>query len=174
MTLLKLREVICLFSNTSMVSIMHQWAEYYSQLNTFGRCNAHELTIICRLSYLQITWWALSLWKEEKNTYHMIIITFSQSVILQQVHHCLWCWFLFITGAIEVSIATMSKVERCCTKEVYVVGFVPSYLLPKKRPISLDPFLEPLMQDIEEGFINGLSSLAFVYIARIIACHNTL
>ena len=63
----------------------------------------------------------------------------------------------------------MSKVERCCTEEVYVVGFVPSYLLPQKQPISLDPFLEPLMRDIEEGFINGLSSLAYIYIIQIIA-----
>ena len=74
-----------------------------------------------------------------------------------------------ITGAIEVLIATMSKVKRCCTDEVYVVGFVPSYLLPKKRLISLDPFLEPLIRDIEEGFINGLASFAYVYIAQIIA-----
>ena len=81
---------------------------------------------------------------------------------------------MVITGAIEVSIATMSKVKRCCTEEVYVVGFVPSYLLPKKRPISLDPFLEPFVRDIEEGFINGLSSLAYVYIAQIIAYRNTL
>lgn len=49
----------------------------------------------------------------------------------------------------------MSKEQRCSTDEVYVVGFVPSHLLPKKRPISLDPFLEPLMTDIEDGFIDG-------------------
>lgn len=35
-------------------------------------------------------------------------------------------------------------------------GFVPSYLLPKKRPASLDPFMEPFIRDIEEGFINGI------------------
>ena len=49
----------------------------------------------------------------------------------------------------------MSKEHRCSRDEVYVVGFVPSYLLPKKRPISLDPFLDPLMMDIEDGFIDG-------------------
>lgn len=49
----------------------------------------------------------------------------------------------------------MSKEQRCSTDEVYVVGFVPSHLLPKKRPIYLDPFLEPLMTDIEDGFIDG-------------------
>ena len=36
-------------------------------------------------------------------------------------------------GAIEVSIASMSKVHCCHTDEIYVVGFVPSYLIPKKR-----------------------------------------
>ena len=50
----------------------------------------------------------------------------------------------------------MSKVERCKAEEVYVVGFVQSHMLPKKRPISLDPFLEPLVMDIEDGFINGI------------------
>lgn len=50
----------------------------------------------------------------------------------------------------------MSKEQRCSTDEVYVVGFVPSYLLPKKRPLSLDPFLDPLMTDIEDGFIDGI------------------
>ena len=58
-------------------------------------------------------------------------------------------------GAFEVGLATMSKEYRCQVDEVYVFGFVPSYLLPKKRPISLDPFMEPFIQDIEEGFING-------------------
>ena len=60
----------------------------------------------------------------------------------------------FKTGAIEVSIATMCKGERCPTDEVYVVGFVPSFLLPCKRSISLDPFLDPLIREIE-GFIHG-------------------
>ena len=59
-------------------------------------------------------------------------------------------------GAIEVSIATMSKVHRCHTDEIYVVGFIPSYLIPKKRSDALDPFLEPLIRDLEEGFINGI------------------
>lgn len=61
-------------------------------------------------------------------------------------------------GAIEVTIATMSKVERCKAKEVYVVGFVPSHMLPKKRPISLDPFLEPLIVDIGDVFISGIQA----------------
>ena len=64
-------------------------------------------------------------------------------------------WYVTISGAIEVSIATMSKLDRCKIEEVYVCGFVPSYLLPNKRPNSLDPFLQPLIEDIEELFING-------------------
>ena len=53
----------------------------------------------------------------------------------------------------------MSKDERLKVQEVYVFGFVPSYLLPKKRPISLDPFMEPFIRDIEEGFIKGMSAV---------------
>lgn len=58
-------------------------------------------------------------------------------------------------GAIEVSIATMKKVDRSKTNEVYVCGFVPCYQLPYKRPNSLDPFLLPLIEEVEELFING-------------------
>jgi hypothetical protein len=49
----------------------------------------------------------------------------------------------------------MSKSSRCKDVETYTVGFVPSHLLPDKRPNSLDPFLEPLISDIERGFIEG-------------------
>ena len=52
-------------------------------------------------------------------------------------------------------MANMCKAERCSTEEVYVVGFVPSHLLPKKRPNSLDPFLAPLVCEIENIFIDG-------------------
>ena len=63
-------------------------------------------------------------------------------------------YFLTCTGAIEVTIA---KAKRSSTDEVYVVGFVPSYQLPKSRPCSLDPFLHPLISDIEDIFINGMN-----------------
>ena len=58
-------------------------------------------------------------------------------------------------GAIDVSIATMLKKDHCSVNEVYVCGFVPSYLLPKKRPNSIDPFLHPLIEEVEDMFING-------------------
>lgn len=51
----------------------------------------------------------------------------------------------------------MSKLERCHTDEVYVVGFVPNYLIPKNRSNALDPFLEPLLRDLEEAFISGIT-----------------
>ena len=60
-----------------------------------------------------------------------------------------------LKGAIEVSVATMTKEERLQTSEVYTVGFVPSYVLPDGQPESLDPLLEPLISDIEAGFIEG-------------------
>ena len=59
-------------------------------------------------------------------------------------------------GAIEVSIATMKKVDRCKVDEVYVIGFVPCYILPKKSPVTLDPFLHQLTEEIEDLFINGM------------------
>ena len=58
-------------------------------------------------------------------------------------------------GAFEIGIATMAKEKRLDVGEVYVLEFVPSYLLPKKRPVSLDPFMEPFIRDIEDGLING-------------------
>jgi len=36
-----------------------------------------------------------------------------------------------------------------------VCGFVPSYILPNKIPKSLDPFLSPIVTDLEDAFING-------------------
>ena len=58
-------------------------------------------------------------------------------------------------GAIEVQIATMAKQNRSKVEEVYVCGFVPSYVLPNKMPWSLDPFLYPLVREVEDSFING-------------------
>lgn len=60
-------------------------------------------------------------------------------------------------GSIEVSIATMSKKERAKNEEVYVCAFIPSHLLPKKRPNSLDPFIHPLVEEVEDLFINGMT-----------------
>ncbi|EDO34461.1 predicted protein [Nematostella vectensis] len=57
-------------------------------------------------------------------------------------------------GSLEVSIANMKKADRSHTSEVYVVGFVPLSSTPK-LPETYDPFLQPLMEDICEGFING-------------------
>ena len=54
-----------------------------------------------------------------------------------------------------MSIATMKKADRSATSVVYVAGFVPSHLLPNKTPSYLDPFLEPLLIDVENLFIEG-------------------
>ena len=55
----------------------------------------------------------------------------------------------FSLGSIELQIATMSKADWAKTDEVYVCGFVPKYVLPSKMPWSLDPFLHPLVVDID-------------------------
>ena len=49
----------------------------------------------------------------------------------------------------------MSKEDRFSSDEVYVVGFVPSSELPKSRPCSIDSFLNPLVTDLTDIFING-------------------
>ena len=48
----------------------------------------------------------------------------------------------------------MKKEDRNHVDEVYVVGFVPSYVVPN-IPEALDPFLHPQMNDICKGFIDG-------------------
>ena len=48
----------------------------------------------------------------------------------------------------------MKKEDRNHVDEVYVVGFVPSYVVPNISE-ALDPFLHPLMNDICKGFIDG-------------------
>lgn len=49
----------------------------------------------------------------------------------------------------------MYKKDRAHVKEVYVVGFVPCTTTPKDVPETFDPFLEPLMNDLATGFIDG-------------------
>ena len=63
----------------------------------------------------------------------------------------------YVEGSIEVQIATMSKQDRANTDEVYVCGFIPAYVLPKKMPWSLDPFIHPLITEIEDVFIDGIT-----------------
>ena len=59
-------------------------------------------------------------------------------------------------SSIEVQIATIRKLDRASTDDVYVCGFVPCYMLPNKMPWSLDPSLHPLISEIEDLFIEGL------------------
>lgn len=57
--------------------------------------------------------------------------------------------------SIDVQVATISKQDRQHSVEVYTLGFVLSYLLPDAQPGSVDPFLEPLIRDFEDRFIEG-------------------
>lgn len=50
----------------------------------------------------------------------------------------------------------MTKDDRSNTDEVYVCGFVPCYIVPNRMPWSLDPFLHPLITEIEDTFIDGM------------------
>ena len=53
----------------------------------------------------------------------------------------------------------MEMSDRSATDEVYVAGFVPCYQLPHKRSCCLDPFLHPLISEIEDIFIDGISMI---------------
>ena len=51
----------------------------------------------------------------------------------------------------------MSKEDRSKHGEVYVCGlYLVTYLLPNKMPWSLDPFLYPLITEIEDTFIDDI------------------
>lgn len=63
----------------------------------------------------------------------------------------------------------MTKADRSKTDEVYVCGFVPNYLLPSKMPWCHDPFLHPLIVDIEEAFINGMNITKIKSVASYVA-----
>lgn len=58
-------------------------------------------------------------------------------------------------GSIEICVANMYKRDRAHVEEVYVVGFVPCTIIPNYVPEAFDPFLEPLMNDLFSGFIDG-------------------
>ena len=62
---------------------------------------------------------------------------------------------LLILGSIELNIATMEKRDRCRNEHVYTSTFVPERDLPNRTPTSLDPFLVPLVTELEDLFING-------------------
>lgn len=59
-------------------------------------------------------------------------------------------------GSYEVQIATMSQLDRLTVDGVYVCGFISNYMLPKKTPWSLDPFLHPLITKIEDAFMDSI------------------
>lgn len=49
----------------------------------------------------------------------------------------------------------MLKDDHVKGGEIYICGFLPSYRFPNEMPWSLDPFLDPLITEIEDAFING-------------------
>ena len=52
----------------------------------------------------------------------------------------------------------MSKEDRSKHGKVYMCAdlYLVTYLLPNKMPCSLDPFLYPLITEIEDTFIDGI------------------
>lgn len=56
------------------------------------------------------------------------------------------------SGSFAVSVANMKKAERNHVEEVYVVSFVPCSQVPN-LPNGLDPFWQPVMNDLCEGIL---------------------
>ena len=50
------------------------------------------------------------------------------------------------TGTITVSVAAMSKKDKNHDDQVFVLGFIPTYLLPKQLSVLLDPFMAPFCE----------------------------
>ena len=62
----------------------------------------------------------------------------------------------------------MSKFDRKRTEEVYTLSFVPEFNIPNKQPQALDPYLDPLISELEELFIEGsFMSFKFCLIRKV-------
>lgn len=57
----------------------------------------------------------------------------------------------------------MEKLHRSKNDHIYTTTFVPEHALPNKEPNALDPFLEPLITELEELFIDGKSTFEAYY-----------
>lgn len=62
----------------------------------------------------------------------------------------------------------MFKEDRFCIEEIYIVGFVFLYDFLDVRFNSIDLFLELLVWDLEEGFIEGIKKVLLYCIVIIL------
>ena len=62
-------------------------------------------------------------------------------------------------AAINIAHGTMRKALRTDGKNVKVYSFIPSYQLPRDCPHKYDAFLEPLMEELEALYIDGMEVL---------------
>ena len=54
---------------------------------------------------------------------------------------------------------TMCKALEVDGRNVKVYSFIPSYQIPRNCPHKYDAFLEPLMEELEDLFIDGIMSV---------------
>ena len=73
-------------------------------------------------------------------------------------------------GAIEICVANFKKEKQNHADEVFVVGFVPIYLLPKQ---NLDPFLQPLMEDTVSVYVSGINVVSLPIDSHDFMSHGT-
>lgn len=60
------------------------------------------------------------------------------------------------TAAITITKGCMSKQDRSKNKNAQVYSFIPADQLPTDSPHKMDAFLEPLISEIEDLYMNGL------------------
>lgn len=58
-------------------------------------------------------------------------------------------------AAITITKACMNKLNRSYNKNAQVYSFIPTDQLPQKSPHKFDAFFDPLIDEIEELYING-------------------
>ena len=59
-------------------------------------------------------------------------------------------------AAITVTYACMTKVNRCNSEHAIVYSFVPTDQLPSDSPHKMDAFLQPLLEELEDLYIEGM------------------
>ena len=71
--------------------------------------------------------------------------------------YAVWLVFLFYLyiAAITITHACMSKTDRSDAHHARLYSFVPVSQLPRDAPHKFDAFLEPLIREIEELFVEG-------------------
>ena len=87
--------------------------------------------------------------------------------ILFIIKYYIFRFYNYLLGSIEVSIATMKKCYRNSVDECYVTSFIPKHNLPTRQPNFMDPFMEPLVAELEKLFVEGRKFKRYYYLTLL-------